>query len=411
MSDRVAIVAAAARTALGADLDATWAALLEGRSALAPLRGFDASGFGDPWAAQIWDEPAAPEDDPAMRILGRHGQLLEGVVTRVHEEGGAHALPRDRLGLFVSIGVVDSVVDDLAPAVLASRTEGRLDLERFFAGGYRHVHPLWPLSALNNVAAGQISIDLDVRGDNLVLSSQADGGVRALLEAMHAVRDGAADAAIAGGVSEPVGPASLARLRLRGALGDGPAAPCAADGRGTSPGEGAAALLLRREVALGAARPLAFLRGGATAYGRADGRPGPTAEAFGRAVDGALASARLAGRDVDAVLLHAEGRAEADAAELEAVLDVCAGGADRPALLATKGALGHLGSGAPAVDVALALRALGAGVLPSTSTREPLLVAAAGRLGRVGGTIRRALVVAAGGEGGAGALVLEAASR
>ena len=56
MSSRVAIVAAAARTALGEALDRTWDAIVEGRSALAPLVGFDAGGYGDPWAAQIWSD-------------------------------------------------------------------------------------------------------------------------------------------------------------------------------------------------------------------------------------------------------------------------------------------------------------------------------------------------------------------
>ena len=407
MSTRVAIIAAAARTALGPDLDGTWERLSAGESALAPLVGFDVSGYGDPWAAQIWTEPATPEDDPAMRILGRHGHLLEQVIADVHERSRLESSPRDRIGLFVSIGMADSVVDDLAPAVRASRDEtGRLDLGRFFAGGYRHVHPLWPLAALNNVAAGQISIDLDLRGDNFVLSSQADGGVRALLEAMHALQDGAADSALAGGVAEPIGPASLARLGLRGVLGDGAAAPLSADGAGVSPGEGAAAFLLQREVALGASWPLAFLRGGATTWGRAPDRAGPTEDAFRRALGQALDAARLDGRDVDAVFLAAEGRADQDGAELAAVREVC-GEACR--LASTQGAIGHTGSGAPALNVALALRALSDGVVPPTITREPLLSSAVGRVGRVEGPLRRVVVMAAGHEGGVGAVVLEAA--
>ncbi len=53
---RSAILAADAWTALGDDLDHTWSALLDGRSAVAPVLGFDASGFGDPHAAQIWTD-------------------------------------------------------------------------------------------------------------------------------------------------------------------------------------------------------------------------------------------------------------------------------------------------------------------------------------------------------------------
>ena len=106
------------------------------------------------------------------------------------------------------------------------------------------------------------------------------------------------------------------------------------------------------------------------------------------------------------MFLAAEGRPDQDAAELAAVRDVCG---DRVRLVATQGALGHLGSGGPAMDVALGVRALRTGLVPPTATREPLLYGAADRLGRVEAPLRNVLVVAAGHEGGVGTLVLEAA--
>ena len=409
VTGRVAIVAAAARTALGRDLPATWEALLAGEGSVRPVTGFDASGFGTPCAAQVATEAAATDGDPAMRILGRHGHLLLGMIAEVHERGEVDRVPRERVGLFVALGTTDSPVEDLAPGVLASRgSDSRLDLARFFAGAYRQVHPLWPLAMLNNVAAGQIAIDLDLRGDNTVLSSESDAGVRACLEAVHSLREGTADVALTGGVAETVAPASLARLRLRGVLGDGPARPLAPDGAGCSPGEGAAAFVLAPERALGARRPLAFLRGGATAWGRDPARPGPTREAFRRAVAEALRASGVKGDDLDAVFLHAEGRAEQDRAELLAVGDVCG---RRARLVALKGALGHAGSAAPFLDLAVAVRAVAAGTLPPTLPAGPRLAEAEGRSATraEAAVLRRILVVAAGAHGGAGALVLEAA--
>ena len=35
-------------------------------------------------AAQIWREAYTPEDDPALRILGPHGRLLDGVALEAH---------------------------------------------------------------------------------------------------------------------------------------------------------------------------------------------------------------------------------------------------------------------------------------------------------------------------------------
>lgn len=204
---------------------------------------------GVPIAAVATADVSAPgiEDDPQLRILGSHGRALESVLKRVHDEAGFDALPRERVGLYVATGMIDSAPDELVPAVEASRdAEGALDMKRFFAGGYRAVHPLWPLSMLGNVAVGQIATDLDIRGDNLVLAPDAVAGVRAFLEAFHAIRDGVVDAALVAGVDEIAGPAFDARRRGF----DGPFAT------------GASA------VALGGPHaPLGWLLGGATASG------------------------------------------------------------------------------------------------------------------------------------------------
>jgi 3-oxoacyl-[acyl-carrier-protein] synthase II len=255
MSD-VVITAAAVRTALGTDAETTWARLQAGESAVGPVQGFDARGFGDVRAAQIWREPEGPEDDPALRILGSHGRLLDEVAREVHDAGALAALARETVGLFVATDMVDSPVEDLRAAALASRDEaGGTSLADFFGGAYRQIHPLWPLSMLNNVAVGQIAIDLDLRGDNLVLASDALAGVRALIEAARSVAAGACRAAIAAGVAGRVSPALLQRRAFQGR--DGP------------PGEGAAAIVLERasDARARGVRPLARVRGGTTTFG------------------------------------------------------------------------------------------------------------------------------------------------
>lgn len=381
---RVAIVAADAFTALGKDLDESWSALLEGRTAVAPVTGFDASGFRITRAAQVWPAPAEPEEETAKRVLGRHGQLIDALLRRLHEAGGLAAAPRNRVGLYVLTGLTDSPIGDMTPAVLASRDDdGTFDVARFFKGGFRRMHPLWPLEVLQNVAIGQISIDLDIRGDNVVLSSEGDGAVRVVTEAAFALLDENADHVLVAGGSNAVSPAELARLTLRGDR--------------CSPGEAAGALHLERD---GGRRPRAYVLGGATAFERAEGRPGPTEDAFRRAIRGALDAAGVEGRDLDAVFLHAEGQADQDAAERRAVAEL----GDSCGLVATKGALGHTRGAAPVVDAALAVKAMETGVLPPTVGPDGVIVPPAE------GAFRRILVLAAASHGGAGALVLEGAS-
>ncbi len=393
MAGRVSVLAAEVRTALGDDLETTWHALQAGRSGIRPIAGFDASGFASSDVAQVFAEGVAPEDDPALRILGAHGRLLERVTARAHDAGGATEVERSRVGLYVALGMVDAVVDDLVAAARASRDErGTFDLTRFFGGGYRQIHPLWPLSMLNNVAIGQLSIDYDVRGDNLVLASESDGGVRALLEGAFAVIDRRIDAALVGGVAEPLMPASLARAALRGTLG-----------RGAAPGEGAAAVVLG--PAGSPAR--ATFAGGTTTFGAERGCPGASREAYARAFAGALASAEVSTTGVDAVFLHAGGPAEDADAELAAVVDVF--GSHRPAFVATKGALGHTGPAAPGIDLALAVRALETQRLPPSVLAPWMPVRLRDALTREApATPARILVSAASSAGAVGAMIVEA---
>lgn len=253
----VAITAAALRTALGDDAGLVCRRIRAGETALAPVQGFDASGFGEGIvAAQIWTQPETPEDDPALRILGPHGRLLDAIALQAHAAAGLDGLPREQVGLFVALGMVDAPVEDLAAAALAARDGGgAMSLRTFFGGAYRQIHPLWPLSMLNNVAAGQIAIDLDIRGDNLVLASDATAGVRALLEAAWSVESGACRAALAAGVSGRATHAAHARRVLRG---------------GDALGEGGATLVLERapDARARGAEILGFVRGGASAFGQ-----------------------------------------------------------------------------------------------------------------------------------------------
>ncbi|MFM8981210.1 MAG: beta-ketoacyl synthase N-terminal-like domain-containing protein [Planctomycetia bacterium] len=315
---------------------------------------------------QLEGEVPLRPDDAAERVLGRHGRWLLQVAEAAHARAGLAALPREQVGLCVALGMVDPDPEDLAPAVLASREggeghagDGPVSLARFHAGGFRAMHPLWPLSMLGNVAAGQVAIALDLRGDNTVLASDGLSGVRVLLEARRALQAGAAQAVLAAAAAEPLAPASLARLSLAGEAG-----------AWREPGEGAAALVLEQPAAAAArAAPVAgWLVGAATRAARPGEAAGPL---LARVAAEALAEAGWEARDVGLLLLAGRAR-DADVAGLCAQAERL-----RPAAC-----VGDLLGAAPLLASALALEA----------------------------GVPRALVVHAEGERAAGALALEVAA-
>ena len=341
MSAAPVVGALALHTVLGTDPELLLEAVELSRSGLAPLPHWPGPGDA-PSLACLPGDPEDVEDDPALRILGPHGRTLEPVMRALYQAAYVGRLPPDRVGLHVGMGAVDSVAAELAPALRGSRhADGSVDFKRFFARGYKLLHPLWPLSMLNNVAAGQIATDLDVRGDNLVTSSDAPGGARALLEAARTVRDGTVTGSLAAGVAESIGPASLARRTLIGPLAT------AADPEGQRPGDGAAALWLEPAAqARLAGRPTDVqLAGGATTFrSRAPG------EALARAIPLACARAGVALEDLALVMLHQPG-APLDDAEQQAVARAMGRDAAR---LHPSRSLGDLGAAAPALHCALA---------------------------------------------------------
>jgi 3-oxoacyl-(acyl-carrier-protein) synthase len=336
VSRAVVATAASGRSALGT-LRESAAALARGETALAPADG-DAAPLARAPIARLWADGEAPEDDPALRILGAHGRLLEALAREAHAAAGLAALPRDRVGLFLGLPAVDPSPQEFAAALRGPRAaDGGPDLGAFFAGAWRAVHPLWPLSSLANVAAGQVSIDLDLRGDNAVLAADADAGLRALLDGARSIADGFADAVLAGGASARLGTGRLARERLRSR------APRAL-------GEGGAVLALEAgaDASARGVAPLARLLGGGSATRGA--RDADGAEALAAAVEAALADAGITAARVARVFAHRDGDRDDDAAEARALARLL----PAAARLATKEALGHLGPGSGAFDAALA---------------------------------------------------------
>jgi len=383
-ADRVAVVAASIVTALGADLPSTYRALVEGGGAIAPVRGFDASAFGEPVAAQL-PAPDAAADDGPTRVRTPHGRLLDLTARRAHDEARFATVARDAIGLFAALPVVDSEPAALAAAVVASRTAtGALDLDAFFATGFRAIHPLWPLEMLNNVALGQTAADLDVRGDNSVVSSEADAGVRVVADAVGALRRGELAAALAVGVADHVCLGALARARLRAVPGE-------------TLGEGAGALALELEASARArgVLPHAFVTGAGFAFERSPVGPGPSSDAIGRAVLAALNEAGRTTTDVALLLVEGTGVEEATARR-----ELFGARGASVAVVAPAMAIGHLRAGAAVVGAALASAILTTGTTPSTAHGRPRQVPRSGV----------AVILASGAGGQAAALVVEGAA-
>src|SRR5687768_16564841 len=132
---RVAITGIGLVTPLGTGVGPTWEALLAGRSAVGPVKGFDASSLGTRLAAEITDLDAKPyvANRRVLRMMTRNDQLAVMSAALAIEDAGLKGplANAERAGLFVGSNKETSKPESLLEGVLVARgPDGVADVRR-----------------------------------------------------------------------------------------------------------------------------------------------------------------------------------------------------------------------------------------------------------------------------------------
>ncbi len=222
--------------------------------------------------------------------------------------------------------------------------------------------------------AATLGATLGLHGPLLSPADSDAAGAIAIGEAFQAIREGRADAILAGGAELPLDPAVIDAFGRAGLLasGEGESAgvrPFDRRRSGFALGEGAAILVLERAdlAAARGARPYAEIRGfAATSDGAPGPHPDPGARQAARAARLALADGRLRAGDVDYVIAHGIGTLPGDLAEAIAIrTGLGPRGATVP-VGATKAVYGHPLAASGAIEAAIAALAVARGWAPGT---------------------------------------------
>ncbi|HEX4681076.1 MAG TPA: beta-ketoacyl-[acyl-carrier-protein] synthase family protein [Gemmatimonadaceae bacterium] len=252
------------------------------------------------------------------------------------------------------------------------------DSYRELYAGRGRVRPTSVVLAMNNAAAGQISIANGLRGPLLNVSTACSSSAAAIGEAYRAIKHGFADTVIAGGSEALITNGNLRAWDAMQALAHADPAdpsrsckPFSKNRTGIVLGEGAAALVLEDEahaLARGAAI-LAELAG----YGNAADASHiskPDADGQVRAMRAALADAGASPSDVGYLNAHGTATAVGDAVETGAIKQVFGDHAAKLPISSTKALHGHLMGATGAVELLAALSVIARGVLPPTAHLE-----------------------------------------
>jgi 3-oxoacyl-[acyl-carrier-protein] synthase II len=375
---RVAITGIGLITALGVGTDATWGALVDGRSGIGPIQGFDPASLRTQIAAEIPDfDPTQFANKRVLRNMTRNDQFgLAGAAAAVADSGLAmDEQDSVRAALFVGGNKEISDPNHVLEATLAARNpDGSVDMVRFGESAMRTAYPLFFVQGLQAASLFYISQAYGLKGANTYFSGTAESGAVAIGRAFRAIRRGEADCAIAGGFDDAVSWWSMTKvddleyLSARNDLGAAACRPFDRDRDGTVLGEGAAMVVLEDlDAATGrGARVYAEIVGFGNGFDPEQvitAVQDPEGKALVGALQSALREAGLAPAQIDYVVADGAGTPGGDQSEARALAAVFGEGV---AASSVKAATGHLVAGAGALNVAVAALAAHHQLVPPT---------------------------------------------
>ena len=380
---RIAITGIGMVTPVGNDTKTTWANLRAGRSGLAAIKYFDASGFPVRIGAEVkgFETPKALAHSKILKFAGRSHRFGLAAAEEALADAGIRPQPDNahRWGLSAGAGMMGVAYEDLENIrSFCANGDGEFQADGLLNADY----PADPVSfcrTQTNAGLALIAQQFGVRGYATAVHTACASGGQALGTALKAMRRGVVDYVLAGGYDSMLNPIGLSSFCLLGALSTDNDEPTQASRpfdltrNGFVLGEGAAFLVLEDWGAAQkrGAKIYAELAGDGnslSSYRITDSPPdgdGPI-----QAIQQALADADATPAEVDYVNAHGTSTQMNDRSECAALRAVMGNHIERVAVSSTKSCMGHLIAAAGAVEAAVCALAIRDGVAPVNANHE-----------------------------------------
>ena len=358
-------------SAVGNTAPEVWNNLLAAKSGMAPITGFDTTGFPVTFAAEVKNfDPLNFVDKKEARKMGRFIHLALAATHEAMETSGLKVTPEigDRVGVFIGSGIGGFDVIER-------------EHNNMLQGGPRKISPFFIPATIINLAAGQVSIRYGARGPNEATATACTTSAHAIGDAYRIIERGDADVMIAGGSEAAItkmGIGGFAAMRALSTRNDDPEHACRPfdrDRDGFVCGEGSGILILEEleHAQARGAKILAEIIGygmSADAY-HITGMP-EDGDGCYRAMQNALKSAKIEPGQVDYVNAHATSTSLGDVVESKAMQRLFGEHATSGKLMvsSTKSMTGHLLGGAGGLEAGITILALMNQTAPPTANLE-----------------------------------------
>ncbi|KXK05986.1 MAG: 3-oxoacyl-ACP synthase [Acidobacteria bacterium OLB17] len=365
MKRRVVVTGLGLVTAVGNDVPTTWQSLLAGKSGADYIKKFDASNFSVKFACEVKDfDPLSFLEKKEARRMGAFTHFaLAAAEEAVKNSGlvidGSNA---EMVGTYISSGIGDFWAIER-------------EHEKLLTSGPDRVSPFFIVSAIVNLAAGNVSIRFGTKGPNSATATACSAGAHAIGDSFRLIERGDADAMICGGAESAITPMSVAgfaSMRALSTRNDDPktaSRPFDLERDGFVIGEGAGILVLE-ELEFAKKRGANILAE-IVGYGMSGDAfhvtmPDETGSGAIRVMQRALKDAAISPDSIDYINAHGTSTPYNDKFETLAIKQVFGERAYKIPVSSTKSMTGHALGAAGGLEAVFSVKVLTENVVPPT---------------------------------------------
>ncbi len=363
MKRRVVVTGMGALTPIGNTVEATWSALMSGKSGVGHITRFDTNGFAVKIAAELKD---FNPHDFIKEDADRMGAFIHYAIAAADEamrDSKLEITDAARVGTYIGNAFSDlNAIEN--------------DFKKLLEGGPHRVPPLLLLIATPHMAAMQVAMKVGTKGPSSATATACAAAAHAIGDSFKIIQRGDADAMICGGAESPITRLSIAnftKMKLLSKRNDEPekaSRPFHKDRDGFVVGEGAGIIIL--EELEQARQRGAHIYAEIVGYGMSTDatypamKPDETGEGARRAMQMAINDAGINPEDIGYINAYGSSSIIVDATETIAIRDTFGYHANNLAVSSTKSMTGHLLGASGGIEAIFSVMALHEGKLPPT---------------------------------------------
>ena len=364
MERRVVVTGLGAITPIGNNVKDYWEGLKTGKCGIDTITAFDVTDFKVKLAAEVKNYNSEEYlDKRSARRLDRFTQFAIIAAREAMKDSGITKENTDmeRVGTFIGSGIggLDTI-----------EKENRVCFEK----GYDKISPMYIPMVISNMAAGNVAIDLGLRGESFSIATACASATHSIGEAYRAIKHGYQDVVFTGGTEASITKTGIAGFTNIKALSQAEdknraSIPFDKERSGFVMGEGAGVIVLEEleHAKKRGAKIYAEICGyGASSDAYHITSPAPDGEGGARAMMNAIKDANIEETEIDYINAHGTSTHLNDLCETQAIKTALKEKAKTVMVSSTKGNTGHLLGAAGAVEAIACIKAIEDDFVPPT---------------------------------------------